>query len=119
MAGIYIEEFLFRGRDAEFESGSATYHVVLGQWTAGMDGSPRLEKIGPMTATRAAELGHPLDTILGDAMNNLLLDLDAANAKAAAAEQALEQAQPAQPLQEESGPSNPVLNTITFGLFGN
>lgn len=160
----YVEEFLYRGRDADHEKDkSATFHVVLGQFVEGPDGAAQLLRTQPLTPAQAEAKGFTLDKILGEIAASATveqakekeradkaeLERDVArqdySEMAAQLQKANEEKQAAvraagamaidlqnsadrelalakrvdELTAEPEGPSNPMLNKLTFGLLGN
>lgn len=91
---IYVEEFLYRGRDPVNEPGKdAAYHVVLAQFVTGPDDKQQVMRTPPMTPAQAVKAGFALERILGDIAASALLDRDAALAAADSAKEEKEVAQ--------------------------
>lgn len=84
---VYVEEFLYRGRDPEHERGQeSTFHVTLAQFVEGPDGKRQQLKAGPLTPEQAVEKGFALPRILDEIAQTALLERDAAKARAEKAE---------------------------------
>lgn len=65
MNDAYISEFLFRGRCRTNEADkSPDFSVTITRWTNDLAGNARPESYGPVTSTRAKELGYDLTSIL-------------------------------------------------------
>lgn len=76
---VYVEEFLYRGRDATHEPGQPSiYHVVLAEFVVGPDGKPSQLKTGALTPSQATDAGFPLDRILGDLAASAMMERDQA-----------------------------------------
>lgn len=91
---IYVEEFLYRGRDPVHEAGkAATYHAILCEWQKGPDGSFKPLYSAAMTPTQLEAAGFPLATILDGITAQALRDKDAAEAEAALSREGMTVAQ--------------------------
>lgn len=84
---VYVEEFLYRGRDPEHERGQeSTFHVTLAQFVQGPDGKHQQLRAGPLTPEQAVEKGFGLPRILDEIAQVAILERDAERARAERAE---------------------------------
>lgn len=81
MSSPYIEEFLYRGRDAQNEEGEPTYHVVMAQFIDAPDGSKQIIRTNPMSPTKALEAGFSIESIIGQIAAEALRALDKVTAE--------------------------------------
>lgn len=136
----YVEEFMFRGRDPVAEPGMlGVYHVTLAQWFDDPVMGPQQRTRGPLTPEQATALGYPLNKILGDVAAQAARDVaileerlkvlaEEKHASETALSQTIKELSEAVAAKDAElaiatappeGPSNPLLNTLTFGVFGN
>lgn len=73
--GIYVDEFLYRGRS---DTTKSAWHVVLASEDVDPFGQIVVHLSAPMTPVQASEQGFPLEKILADINTQLLDDLNKA-----------------------------------------
>lgn len=83
MAGIFVEEFLYRGRsDAEIASGQMpAWHVTLAVMIDDGFGGTKLNHNGPLTMTQAQAAGYDLPAIITDINATLAKQCEALQAQ--------------------------------------